>query len=164
LKSRQGDQDWLDFFAIVSSAFACQERSSLVPRYAALSPIQTWRKVATFEKRLHALDIMRGLSVAANAIGKGRSSSKAWFYHLIILNSIEKTVRIYPYDRDSIEKALIDYGNAEASAALGEKIEPVLVSAGPIERLRHAYPNFFLDIDDFAIKVKAIIALSKRKK
>jgi hypothetical protein len=164
LKSRQGDQDWLDFFAIVSSAFACQERSPLVPRYSALSNEQTWRKVATAEKRLHALDIMHGLSVAANAIGKGRTSGKAWFYHLIVLNSLEKTVKIIPYDRDSIEQALIDYGNAEADASRGAKIEPVLVSAGPIERLRHAYPNFFLDIDDFAIKVKAINALAKRKK
>jgi ppGpp synthetase/RelA/SpoT-type nucleotidyltranferase len=163
LKSRQGDQEWLDFFAIVSSAFASQEKTPLVPRYAILAPEQTWRKVNRSEKRLHALDIMRGLSVAANAISKGRGSGKAWFYHLIVLNSLEKTVRITPYDRDSIEQALLDYGNAEAKAAQGEKIEPVLVSVGPIERLRHAYPNFFLDINDFAERVKAIAAQAMRK-
>jgi hypothetical protein len=43
-----------------------------------------------------------------------------------------------------------DYGEYEADAVRGKKIEPVLVSAGPLKQLKQAYPNFFLDIRDFA--------------
>jgi len=45
-----------------------------------------------------------------------------------------------------------------AEAAKGEHIKPVLVSAGPMEKLRRTYPNFFLDINEFAGKVQAICA------
>jgi len=39
------------------------------------------------------------------------------------------------------------------------------VSAGPIDKLRRAYPNFFLDINDFVAIVSQIItAAAKRKK
>lgn len=100
--------------------------------------------------------MMRGLSVAANAIYKTKGTNKAWFYHLIILNSLKRTVQVKAYDRDSFKRAVEDYARIEAEAAKGERIEPVLVSAGPLEKLRRAYPNFFLDINEFAGKVRSI--------
>ena len=33
LKSRRGNQDWLDFFALISSAFALREKTAPVPRF-----------------------------------------------------------------------------------------------------------------------------------
>jgi hypothetical protein len=44
---------------------------------------------------------------------------------------------------------LEEYAKYEKLAAQGEQIEPVLVSAGPMENLKKAYPNLFLDISDF---------------
>jgi putative GTP pyrophosphokinase len=162
LKSRQGDQDWLDFFAITSSAFAHKEGCVPVPRFKDLSPEETYSAVAKAEARLGALAKMRGFSVAVNAIAKSKGRGKSWSYHLIILNSLERTVQIAAYDRDSFEQAVTEYGKVEAEAAQGKKIEPVLVSAGPIDKLRRAYPNFFLDIEDFAKIVRKIISEVKR--
>lgn len=161
LKSRQGDQEWLDFFALISSAFAHMESCTLVPRFEHLSKDNTFVAVANAEKHLHALNIMSGLSVAAKAISMDKASRKGYSYHLIILDSLERRVRIMAYDRDSFEHAIADYGKAEANAANGEKIEPVLVSAGPIDTLRRAYPNFFLDIRDFLKQVRLIISATK---
>jgi putative GTP pyrophosphokinase len=42
------------------------------------------------------------------------------------------------------------------------KMEPVLVSAGPMDQLRRAYPNFFLDINDF-VKIITQIVMEARK-
>jgi len=78
------------------------------------------------------------------------------------LNSLERNVKITPYDRDSFNQALLDYAHAEAEAAKGAKIEPVLVSAGPLDNLRRAYPNFFLDINDF-VKIVTEIVTQARK-
>ena len=155
LKSRQGDQQWLDFFAVTSSAFAYMEKRPPVPRFAHLSREDTVAMVARAETQLHALEMMRGLSVAANEIVRSGGGQR-WFYHLIILNSLDRRVEIEAYDRDSFERAVADYGKVEARAAQGESLEPVLVSAGPIETLRRAYPNFFLDIGDFARIVAAM--------
>jgi putative GTP pyrophosphokinase len=149
LKSRLGDQEWIDFFALVSSAFAYREDRPLVPRFGHLSPEDTFSAVHDAEANLRALEKMRGLSTAVNQIVKERGGGKSWFYHLIVLNSLERTVDIKPYGRDSLDQAVADYSSVEAQAAQGRRIEPVLVSAGHIGILRRAYPNFFLDIGDF---------------
>ncbi|MFH1079588.1 MAG: RelA/SpoT domain-containing protein [Pseudomonadota bacterium] len=162
LKSRQGDQEWLDFFAVTSSAFAHKEKSPLVPRYMHLSPDETFLAVAAAEANLRALEKMDAFSAAVNEIVKHRGPGKSWFYHLIVLNSLEKTVDIKPYDRESFEQALADYSAIEAEAAEGKKIEPVLVSAGPIDKLRQAYPNFFLDIGEFVRIVNEILESAKK--
>lgn len=164
LKSRQGDQQWLDFFAITSSAFAHREACPPVPRFRSLSREDTLVAVADAEERLHALDMMSGLSVAASAIYRSKGSGKAWSYHLITLNSLERVVNIQSYDRGSIEQAVADYARVEAEAAEGQNLEPVLVSAGPLDKLRRAYPNFFLDIDDFVRIVTRIVAAARRER
>ena len=160
LKSRQGDREWIDFFAIVSSAFAHKENCVPIPRFDNLSAEETFQAVTEAEAGLQAIEKMKGLSIAANSIVKGRGSG--YFYHLIILNSMEHTVKVTAYDRDSFNQAMIDYTEVEARAAQGEKIEPVLVSAGPFDKLRWAYPNFFMDINEFTTTVHQIVTTSKK--
>lgn len=154
LKSRQGDQEWLDFFAVTSSAFAYIERTPAIPRYSHLSRQDTSQAVARAEREIDALDKMRAFSVAAEHIAK---RSKASSYHLIVLDSLERRVTVTAYDRGGFERAMADYSGYERQAAEGMKIEPVLVSAGPIDKLRRAYPNFFLDIGDFVRWVARIV-------
>ncbi len=160
LKSRQGDQEWIDFFAITSSAFAYKEETPCIPRYKHLSHEETFSAVVKAESDLGALDKMSGFSVAVNAIVK--SKRKSWSYHLIVLNSLKGTVSIRPYDRESFDQAMEDYSKVEAEAAEGNKIEPVLVSVGRIDELRKAYPNFFLDMSDFMSIVREIVKTAKK--
>jgi len=155
LKSRQGDRGWIDFFAITASAFALRENCAPLPRFGNLSDGETALAVADAEARLFALDQMRAISVAVDMIAKESSGSS---YHLIVLNSLERTVEVTSYDRGSFEQALEDYSKSEKDAAEGMKIEPVLVSAGRIETLRRAYPNFFLDIREFVQIVDGIVS------
>jgi hypothetical protein len=159
LKYRQGDKGWQDFFAIVSSAFAYMENSPPLPRFEALSPKETASAVAVAETKLGALEKMTGFSTAVDFISKERRGRS---YHLLILDSLARKVRIMNYDRDSFEKAQIDYSEYEKKAADGENIEPVLVSAGSIDKLRRAYPSFFLDIGDFISKVQEIVKVKSR--
>jgi hypothetical protein len=58
--------------------------------------------------------------------------------------------------------AAADYAKVEAEAAGGASIEPVLVAAGPIDKIRVAYPNFFLDIAIFAKTVGDIIGTAHK--
>lgn len=159
LKSRQGDQEWIDFFAITSSAFAHEEKCAPVPRFKNLSYAETCIAVAEAEVKIQALEKMSGFTLAVNEIASGDASSRAYTYHLIILDSLNGIVTIEAYARDSYEEAVWEYSEAETRAAAGEKIEPVLVSAGRIETLRRAYPNFFLDIREFMQLVSEIVEI-----
>jgi putative GTP pyrophosphokinase len=155
LKSRKGDKDWLKFFAVTSSAFAYVEKAELVPHYKKFDAIEIYKEVARLEKKLDVLEHIQGLSVAANAI---HTQGYGGFYHLIILNTEQHSVKIKSYTRDQLLQASEDYAATEAQATLGAKIEPVLVSAGPLKQLKKAYPNYFLDVNDFVSKVEIIIA------
>ena len=113
------------------------------------------RRIAREEKSLDAFNTMRGLSVAANAISQDRGTAR--FYHLIVLDSEARRVRINSFPRDGLQRAIDTYNEVEAEATGGARIEPVLVSAGPLETLRRAYPNFLLDIADFTKAVRSLL-------
>lgn len=162
LKSRLGDKVWLEFFSVVGSAFASIENTNLLQKHKAMSQKEIFRKIASMNEELKILEKIRGYSVAVNEINKRGTSGMGWSYHLIILNSEQKTVQIKPYKRGSIKQATDDYSKVEEEVARGKKIEAVLVSAGPLSALRQAYPNFFLDISDFVERIGSIIAESKK--
>jgi len=157
LKSKQGDKEWLDFFAAVSSAFSFLEGTPQVPRFSHLNKEQTIELVGKMEKELGAIEKMRNFSIVINSIGRGKS----YYYHLLVLNSLEHNIEVYTYDRDNFEKALADYAKFESEAAKGSKLEPVLVSAGPMENLKKAYPNLFLDISEFEKILMRLIKTGK---
>jgi len=154
LKSRLGEEEWLDFFALVSSAFAHIEKQPLVPRFAGLSKEDTFRQVANEEKKLKVLEKLSGFAAAANIISKNRKNS---FYHLIILNTKDRTIQLRSFAKLNFDAAQIAYAEAEKRAVDGEHIEPVLVAAGSIDSMKRAYPNFFLNTTEFIQKVREII-------
>lgn len=160
LKSSQGNKEWLNFFALTSSAFAHLEKTPRIPGYEKLSRKQTFEAVIETEKTLGVISKMRAFTIAANMI-HNRSDKKGWYYHLIILDSINKIVRIQSFSRDQLKAAASSYAKAEKRARSGEKIEPVLVSAGPLESLHTAYPNYFLDTKDFINELREILNYKK---
>jgi hypothetical protein len=161
LKSREGEKRWLDFFAIVGAAFTHRERTPLIQEYEHLSAIDTYRAVIEAEKNLHVLDKLQGFAVAGEAISKSAAKGR---YNLIVLDSLNRKVSISAFAKDQLELATEEYARVEARAQKGEKIEAVLVSAGPIEALKRAYPNYFLDSRAFVAIVNQIIIEGKNKK
>jgi DNA-binding transcriptional ArsR family regulator len=117
--------------------------------------------MAELESNLNVLDKLRSFSVAADKIS---GSKKQASYHLIVLDSLNKTVQITPYSKQDLEKANKEYGVMEQRIADGEKKEAVLVSAGPVEALKRAYPNYFLDTQSFINRVRRLISESKKSR
>ena len=143
LKSRKGEKDWLDFFALVSSAFAITENTPKVPRFAHLSTAETYQEIARLEREIGVLDKIRGFNSVINFGHSGTGYS----HHLIIIDKYENKNEVIAYDRDSYQKALNDYAEYESNAS--SIYDVVLVSAGPLEALKKAYPNLFLDLSVF---------------
>jgi putative GTP pyrophosphokinase len=82
--------------------------------------------------------------------GTGRISSDCTgFRRKVRLNS--------PYLISRLEQANIDYAKIEHRSKAGEAVEAVLVSAGPIDALRKAYPNYFLDTQGFVERIEEIV-------
>jgi hypothetical protein len=156
LKSNQGSKEWLDFFAVTSSAFAYIEKTPLVPSYEKLTRKDTFLEVASAEKNLGVFNKMRSFAKAAQIINK-KPLGKSSYYHLIILNSETKKVEVKSYRRDQLKKATKDYAKIEKSITSGQRLDAVLVAAGPLQSLKSAYPNYFLDAGGFIKEVQGIV-------
>lgn len=155
LKSRIGKQEWLDFFALVSSAFAHIEKLPLVPRFSKFSKDETFKQVEKAEKELQVLEKLNYFAKAAQVLSE--KNKQIGFYHLIILSVENKTISIRSFAKNDFESAKTEYAKAEKRLIKGEKIDPVLVAVGRINQLKRAYPNFFLDTTEFINKIRKII-------
>lgn len=155
LKSGQGEQEWRSFFAKASAALAVVEKSPAVPGFENCTANEVYKQVADAENSLHVLDKLNGFAIAADQITTERGQGA---YHLVVLDSANRTVQIRPYPIARLEQANIDYAEIEKRTKAGEPIEAVLVSAGPVDALRKAYPNYFLDTQAFVAQIKKVIA------
>lgn len=159
LKSQRGQHEWLRFFELTGSAFAHLEKTPPVPGYGDLSRAETFLRVQEMERDLGVIEKLRGFIVVADEITKQRKGR----YHLITLDTIAHTVSLKAYGEHDLNQATTDYAHAEAIAKGSKSTEVVLVSAGPINQLKKAYPNYFADTRDFVTKINAIIHEVSRK-
>jgi putative GTP pyrophosphokinase len=154
LKSGQGETQWRSFFSIAGAALAVVEKTAPVPGFESCAEEDVFAQLADAENELRVLEKLSGFAVAANKITTERGQGA---YHLIVLDSLKRTVSIRPYPVGRLEQASIDYAAIEQRTKAGEPVEAVLVSAGPIDALRKAYPNYFLDTKEFVQQVRKVI-------
>lgn len=160
LKSRQGEKDWLEFFCLISSAFAFKEGTARIPKYIKLSEEQTHEQIQLLDKKLGAMDKLIGLS----AVMRLRQNLKRGFYYLLILDSINQSIEIRSYTKTDVFKASEDYTDIEMK--VNENIllvEPVLVSSASLSNLRKAFPNYFLDTKEFISALRPILNIKSRR-
>lgn len=146
LKSSEGPDDWLNFFSLSGSAFAHLEATPLVPGFKHLDKDNTYEQTIRLAKSLNVKDRLQAFSIAAERI---HSDKRRGSYHLIILDPIEKTVKLQTFSQAELSIATHAYSKLEEKISQGEDLQAVLVSAGHIENLRRAYPNYFLDTREF---------------
>lgn len=161
LKSGQGEAQWREFFTVAGAALAVVEKTSPVPGFENCEPEDVFKQLANTEKKLRVLEKLNGFAIAANQITAERGQGA---YHLIVLDSLKRTVSIRPYPLARLEQANVDYAEIEQKTKAGEPIEAVLVSAGPIGALQKAYPNYFLDTQEFVEQISKIISEAGSRK
>lgn len=157
LKSSEGPDQWLDFFALTGSAFAMYEKCNPVPGYENLSELEIYAKVLAEAVRLNVTDRLMAYSIAADQIIN--QSTGGGSYHLVVLNTQDKTVTVTSYGRRKLEEANKAYSEYEKLINEGDgAIQVVLVATDSIDSLKQAYPNYFLDTNEF---LKALTSIEE---
>jgi len=154
IKAGRAEPKWAEFFSLASAAFALGEKTPTPVRYAGLSQDDIHEALHEAERHLRVLVRLRGFSVAADKIhARGRSNSS---YHLVVLNTRDRTLNIKSFSTEELEEATEAYTDAEARAADGEPLDAVLVAGGGVTQLRKTYPNYFLDASVFLDRLERI--------
>lgn len=156
-KTGSGSSEWKHFFALVSSAFAIVEKTPVVEEHEGMSPNEIYVSIKKLEKRLKVIDHIEGLSRAANFVHT--AIGRTGYYYIVALDMKDKSISIYSFSENNLEKATSKYAQLEATA--GEGVDQVLVRAGDLHSLQAAYPNYFLDMKDFIKKLTVIIQEAK---
>ncbi|KGM07461.1 RelA/SpoT domain protein [Methylophaga thiooxydans] len=147
LKSSEGPEEWLEFFALASSAFSILEVTPRVPGYEFLTDQETFEKLLVEEQRLNVLSKLAGFRVATDHI---KTDKKKGHYHLISLDLTRRMANIQSFEPKQIELAHQQYSIKEEQVRKGENLQVVLVNSESISALKKAYPSYFLDSENFA--------------
>lgn len=156
IKTGKGARAWREYFELISSAFAVIEGASVLPQHSGMTGPQIFKKIKLHQEKLQVHGSITGLTAAVTYMNKVPGSG---YYNIIELDIAGKKATIYPYAKSELRKAAATYATMESKADPGKDI--VLVSAGDIDSLRKAYPNYFLDMNYFLKLVQIIIEEAK---
>ncbi len=150
-KSGKGEEKWREFFILASAVFAYKERMPSIQKYEHMSESDIIQALANLEDELKALDKMEGYDFALKLVQDQNKTKK--YYHLILLDFKKKIVRSWSYAKKNISEANKHYAAIEAKLRPGQDV--VLVSTQSIRTLKQAFPNYFLNVNDFIKELKS---------
>ena len=147
LKSSQGGEDWLRFFALMGTALALMENTPPVPG-TPHDPDDLVRELSDSANHLDAVGRLRAYGTAPQILESPDSKKNHFF--LLELDASEMTLEIRGYKGSEVSNAADDYLAAEKRfSAEGAGGDAVLVSVDSLASLRRAYPNYYLDTNMF---------------
>lgn len=156
LKSGQGAQKWLDFFALVSSAFAIKEKQTPLSEHAPLSPQTLSRLIKQQADDLQVPFMMKSFSLAANNLDS-RYRYKDGFV-LMIFDAVTKSANVTVYRKEHYDLAYEAYVREEQRSSQERMRQVVLVKVDSIQKLEKAYPNYFAKLKDFQAELHHIFS------
>ena len=155
LKSNRGDQGWLRFFALMSSAIALSERTPLVPDTPTNQP-EIVEEIRRCNEELEVSDRLSAFQRVTTRVRELRG--KRVVLTLLELNLETGSMTGLGYRANELEEAISKYRAMEEESRGNPRVDVVLVSTDSLSALRRAYPNYFADISRFSRMVNEFIA------
>ena len=153
LKSSWGDAEWLRFFALMGSALARREGTTLVPG----TPVDNRELADELRHLVVRLDVIDRLSAYGNALEFTEDAAELMPGHIYLLelDIPGESLRTRAYKNPAV--ALEEYGAIERAIEGQPGKDVVLVTVESLSALRRAYPNYFLDTTIFVESVREAI-------
>jgi hypothetical protein len=158
LKSHRGSPEWHRFFALMGSALALREGTRRVPRTPRETPelldelrqcvdhLNVFGQLEAFGRALRAVPVIRRFKWVVLELDPGAGGTAQGTYDL----------RMYGYRAGQIEDATQRLETLERHKAKG--VDAVLVSVSGAASLISAYPNYFLDTQQFLEAVRQALS------
>ena len=159
LKSSEGNEGWLRFFALMASEIAFSEECPLVPDTANSRDILRCELAAA----TGTLDAVTRLEIYRQTLkvleGHVRNG-QAEYFHIVAESWPDGTARVRwnEYARDEREEAIRAFEEVEAAIEHFPGAETVLVRVASVDSLRSAYPSHFADTRVFVAELEEAIA------
>jgi ppGpp synthetase/RelA/SpoT-type nucleotidyltranferase len=156
IKTNEGQKEWVDFFRLVSSAFAIAEKTPIVPNTPS-NKKELYEEIKKREKELGVIRVMEGWTNAIKIFEEANKHKLSFKFFLLELDTEKESLTIRGYNEGSEELAISDYTKMEKINQNNKSYDVVLVGTDKIGDLKKAYPNYFVDTKEFISKLKEII-------
>lgn len=145
-KTGQGDNDWKDFFKLLSSYFAIKENCSPLSEHLKLSEKKILNLLI---KSIKALNVIERLNATTNNIKiitrKHNETGKTGKYALLELDLKKNTTNIEIFNKKDVTRAIEIYTNKELEFKESKSKNIVFVNIDDLESIQKSYPNYFLN-------------------
>lgn len=155
LKSRQGSEEWLRLFALMSADFAESENCAVpdgTPSTAARR-----KEIRDLSKALDAATVLETVNDGFKGTDLPLAQGYKPSHFLIRYDRANRKVSVVPYNKASNATRSYDQAEAASNQSESDNESIVLVEVGKIESLRDAYPNYFGDVGRFKSHLKEIV-------
>ncbi|KRW17056.1 hypothetical protein AO727_15830 [Acinetobacter baumannii] len=156
-KTGHGSDDFKRFFKLVSALFSHKEGTTVLEEYRKHSINDLIKEASDLEKSLQVFHKLQGIAITAKNIDSPKWSSKK--YQLLELNKKDEghwSIRISEFPESQLDLAETLYASLEKKYKNDPNMDVVLISVGDLKEIKRAYPNYFLDTNDFIAKLKGI--------
>jgi len=160
IKSNEGKKEWKDFFRLVSSAFAIEEGTALVPN-TPRNPKELYNQINQKENELKVRQIMSNWARAIRIFEREVKEKPNLQYFLLELDIIGEKLNITGYTGGEEQEALEEYARVEKVNQCKEGYDVVLVGVDATQDLKKAYPNYFADTGEFLAELNKILRKTK---
>ena len=157
LKSSQGEEKWIRFFALMASYVAMKEQTPLVADTPS-DPAELRKHLIEYAEQL---DVIRHLELYAAAVDAPvrTGARKGEHYFLLELDPAQRRISVTAYKADQLSLASSHYLDVEKDILTSStKRDAVLVSVKSFAALKQAYPNYFLDTHRFILLVNEALS------
>ncbi|MDR1146248.1 MAG: RelA/SpoT domain-containing protein [Verrucomicrobiales bacterium] len=157
LKSSQGNQDWLDFFKLVSALLAREENEQPHADFGLCTKAELVAKINQLDRSRHVFKHLETIQKTKFARENSKLNGAAYWVIETLLNG-NSTVKFYPFLESQKEAADLTYRQLEQTPEylLGKK-QVVLISSDSLSKIEQAYPNFLGDIDEFIKELRRMV-------
>lgn len=151
-KVKNASEEWLRFFALVSSAFAMREKCAIVPG----TPEDRSELIKELRSIVEHGNIMASLWAWNNAIHllEGAEMGKNPHSFLLELDPSQGNLKITSFQKEELDKAQKAYETAENKTENDPNAQVVLVAVENLDALRKAYPNYYVETEQFIAAVE----------
>ncbi len=145
-KTGEGDQQWKEFFLLLSSYFAIKENSTPAKEHIRFSKNKIRSQL---KKVIKDLNVIEKLNASTNGIqivvSKYNESGKTGRYALLELDLKNKKTTIEIFNKKDVDRAIEIYTQKELEMKKSDQKNIVFVNIENLEKIQRSYPNYFLD-------------------
>ena len=155
LKSNRGNPAWLRFFALMSTVVARQEGMPEVPN-TPTNFRQLVREIQECDQTLGVAERLAAFQTITHELQSIRGIRNHWV--VLELNPDTDLITGRAFAANSLSDATSFYLERELANRGNPRVDVVMVSAGSLNALRRAYPNYFADLRDFRLLFQQTLA------